>query len=71
MSTLQPLYERDRYTDEEWELAVAGRCSWNENVPGRRELHYCGWLADPDSAYRFCGTHDWAIREDYGADYGR
>jgi len=70
VTNLQPLLSRDRYTDEEWGLTSAGRCSWNTAF-GTPSLTYCRKPSDPRSAYRFCTDHDFDIREDYGADYGK
>ncbi|MET0415014.1 MAG: hypothetical protein ABW022_03205 [Actinoplanes sp.] len=67
MTTLQPLLARDRYSDEEWEYASAGRCIWVWPVPSQ---NYCLGPSDPQSHYRFCTPHDVEVREDplYGRD---
>jgi len=68
VSNLQPLLSRNRYTDEEWALAVAGRCGWNTaNYP---RLEWCGQPSDPNSFYRFCTEHDQQAREEAPATYG-
>jgi hypothetical protein len=64
---LQPLLDRGRYTDEEWDLASAGLCGWlTANYP---RLEWCGQPSDPDSHYRCCTPHDQEAREDRG--YGQ
>jgi hypothetical protein len=40
MTDLQPLLDRSRYTDEEWEYASSGRCDWETATYPR--LERCG-----------------------------
>lgn len=69
MPDLQPLLSRDRYTDEEWEYASAGRCDvLTANYPG---MEWCGKPADPDSFYRWCTEHDWEARTEDPRRYGQ
>ena len=68
MTVLQPLLDRDRYSDEEWEYAASGRCDWETgNYP---TLTRCGGPSDPGSFYRFCKSHDREAR-DTSPNYGR
>jgi hypothetical protein len=67
MSDLQPLLDRSRYTDEEWEYASSGRCDWE--VATYPSLERCGQPSSPDSVYRYCAEHDEDAREQGG--YGR
>jgi hypothetical protein len=67
---LQPLLDRDRYTDEEWALSSAGLC--DEVIeygmhPGR--IVHCGERSSPVSVYRLCASHDEDARQSPG--YGR
>jgi hypothetical protein len=65
---LQPLLARDRYTDEEWAYASAGRCDWVvATYPG---LERCGEPSSPDSFYRWCPEHDQEAREQDPTAYG-
>lgn len=63
MSDLQPLLDRSRYTDEEWQYATSGRCGWGA-------LALCGYPSSPGSVYRFCAEHDVMARE-HGLRYGQ
>lgn len=68
MSTLQPLLARDRYSDEEWAYASAGRCDVETaNYPG---LERCGAPSSPTSFYRFCADHDRRARDESPDTYG-
>ena len=67
MTALQPLVDRSRYTDEEWEYASSGRCDWETAT--YPHLTRCGEPSDPDSFYRYCDEHDEEARESPG--YGR
>jgi hypothetical protein len=64
---LQPLLDRSRYTDEEWEYASSGRCDWE--VATYPRLERCGKPSDPDSFYRYCTAHDRMAR-DCSPNYG-
>lgn len=67
MTDLQPLLDRNRYSDEEWEYASSGRCDWEiANYPN---LQRCGKSSDPGSFYRYCTEHDEDAQESPG--YGR
>lgn len=67
MTALQPLLDRSRYSEEEWEYASAGICDWETaNYPG---LERCGEPSDPASFYRYCREHDQDARE--RPTYGR
>jgi len=59
--SLQPLLSRDRYSDEEWELASSGRCGMD--VANYPRLEHCEKPSDPKSFYRFCPDHDEDARE--------
>lgn len=68
--TLQPMLDRGRYSDEEWEYASSGRCDWvieSGMWPGR--VVRCGEPSDPGSFYRYCTEHDEDAQDDpaYGA----
>lgn len=68
--TLQPLLDRDRYTDDEWALSSAGRCDEVTEYgmyPGR--VVHCGKPSSPKSFYRFCEEHDDEARHSPG--YGK
>jgi hypothetical protein len=65
---LQPLLARNRYTDEEWEYASAGRCDWV--VATYPRLERCGEPSDPDSFYRWCTDHHRQARDDAPDSYG-
>jgi hypothetical protein len=67
VSDLQPMLDRSRYTDEEWEYASEGRCDWADAQ--FQYLERCGDPSDPDSFYRYCTFHDGVARECPG--YGR
>lgn len=69
MSDLFPLLARDRYTDEEWELASSGRCS--QNTASYPRLTWCGEASDPNSFYRWCAEHDADARHNNPGVYGR
>ncbi len=67
MTALQPMLDRSRYSDEEWEYASSGRCDWETaNYPS---LQRCGKPSSPESKYRWCAGHDRAAREDYPGKY--
>lgn len=66
--SLQPLLARNRYSDEEWEYASAGRCDWVTAADYHRHER-CGEPSDPDSFYRYCAEHDEDARDD--PTYGR
>lgn len=59
---LQPLLDRNRYTDEEWKYASSGRCGWV--VATYPSLQHCNQPSDPDSFYRYCTEHDREARDD-------
>lgn len=68
--SLQPLLDRDRYTDEEWALASTGRCSYN--TASYPALTWCGRPSSAASFYRWCDEHDREEREqDTRGWYGR
>lgn len=66
--TLQPLLDRDRYSDEEWAYASSRRCDWLvADYPG---LTRCGEPSSPNSFYRYCEHRDRRARDEsnnYGA----
>jgi hypothetical protein len=64
---LQPLLDRNRYTDEEWAYASAGRCDWEVANYPRPER--CGQPSSPNSFYRYCDDHDRQAR-DCSPNYG-
>ena len=63
MAALFPLLDRDRYSDEEWELASSGLCDWL--TAGYPRMEWCGLPSSPSSFYRWCDEHDAEAREDY------
>ncbi len=67
MSALQPLLDRGRYTDEEWEYASSGRCDCV--MATYPSFERCGEPSDPESFYRYCTEHDEDARESGG--YGQ
>jgi len=70
VTVLFPLLERRRYTDEEWKLAVTGRC--DRHIAPYPRLVFCGRRSSPDSFYRWCAGHDAEVRANYPAEwYGR
>lgn len=69
MSDLQPLLDRSRYSDEEWEYASSGRCDWETaNYP---RLRRCGKPSSSASFYRYCNDHDRAARDQSPDTYGQ
>jgi hypothetical protein len=69
VTVLQPLLSRDRYSDEEWEYALSGRCGrYTANYPADA---WCGEPSSPVSFYRWCDEHDQEAREEDPAAYGR
>lgn len=70
MSALRPLLDRDRYTDDEWALASAGRCDWITESGAWVRIARCGKPSDPGSFYRFCPEHDCDARGLWGTTYG-
>jgi hypothetical protein len=69
MTALQPLLARNRYSDEEWALANAGRCNYDvQNYP---RMERCGRPSSPKSFYRFCDEHDQEARHDNPGAYGQ
>jgi hypothetical protein len=71
VSALQPLLDRDRYSDEEWKLAVSGRCGATVEYGNGRGVILCGEPSDPVSFYRWCTGHDTDAREQDPGKYGR
>jgi hypothetical protein len=66
---LWPLLDRDRYTDEEWELSSAGLCDVvTDDTYGT--ITRCGAPSSPASAYRWCDDHDRQARDDDPGAYG-
>jgi hypothetical protein len=65
---LQPLLDRDRYSDAEWLLSSNGRCG--SLVADYPRLTWCLEPSDPGSFYRYCTEHDRHARDEstnYGA----
>jgi hypothetical protein len=58
--TLQPLLDRDQYSQAEWDLVSDGRCPWFTGMPDGPDYPggYCGTPSDPGSRDRFCAIHD-------------
>lgn len=69
MTALQPLLDRNRYTDEEWALSSSGRCDQVVEYGNGRGIVHCGEPSDPTSFYRYCADHDEEARE--SPRYGR
>ncbi len=71
MPELQPLLDRGRYTDEEWELSSAGLCDTVIEYGNGRGVVHCGQPASPLSFYRWCTEHDQDARDENPAAYGK
>lgn len=69
MSDLQPLLARNRYTDEEWDMASNGLCDWVVESGMYPRVVWCRRPSSPESFYRFCDGHDEEARESHG--YGK
>jgi hypothetical protein len=66
---LMPLLARNRYTDDEWALATAGRCGWEAESGMRPTVVRCRKPSSPKSMYRLCTRHDRQARQSPG--YGK
>lgn len=53
---------RDRFTDEEWDLHIAGRCCYLGEY-GIPYYKHCGQPRDGESIY--CGPHTAEVQEMY------
>ncbi len=62
-AVLKPMLARNRYTDEEWEVASKGRCGWAVDYRGSGTV-FCNEPSDPRSEYRYCQEHDDALIDD-------
>ncbi len=71
MGDLQPLLARDRYSDDEWALASAGRCDWETELGMHPRILRCGKPSSPRSFYRWCDEHDQEARHDNPGAYGQ
>lgn len=69
--SLQPLLDRSRYTDEEWEYASSGRCDWIVESGMTPRVVRCGAHSSSDSFYRFCVEHDQDARDESPGTYGK
>jgi hypothetical protein len=58
------LVARDRFTDEEWAEAMAGRCGYVVESGMSARIKRCGAPSDPESPFANCSTHDRVVLDE-------